>query len=174
MLKSVAGFFQGIAGSFTTLSSSGLYTPTGGIKGVSTNTNATAGNVGEYIFSNVAGNAVSLSTGVNSNLTSISLTAGDWDVSGVVIYNPAAATSVTLWTQGTSNVSATNGTAGAYTQIYVGAFVPGAIGQAMATSTYRWSLASTTTIYLVASSNFSISTMTAGGYIGARRVQPGA
>src|SRR4029077_4886616 len=49
--------------------------------GTATNDNATAGNVGEYIESVIpAGAAIAITSATNTNLTSISLTAGDWDV----------------------------------------------------------------------------------------------
>ena len=60
---------------------------TGGvsIQGVASNANASAGNVGEYITSNIPnGSAVSLTNGTAQNITSISVTAGDWDIFGNV------------------------------------------------------------------------------------------
>jgi len=50
--------------------------------GTTTNDNAAAGQVGEYVSSTITGGAsVALTPGVATNITSISLTAGDWDVS---------------------------------------------------------------------------------------------
>ena len=71
--------------------------------GTTTNNNAAAGDVGQMITATVAaGAAVSISTGAAANVTSISLTAGDWDVSAVVDHLPAAATSVTILKAGIS------------------------------------------------------------------------
>src|ERR1700716_2012808 len=57
---------------------------------------ATAGNVGEYIESVVvSGSAVALTTGVDKTITSISLTAGDWDIDAVANFGPAATTNIT-------------------------------------------------------------------------------
>lgn len=148
---------------------------TGGtsIKGTNTNNNAAAGDVGEYIESTIAvGSAVSLTTGVTANVTSISLTAGDWDVFGVVIMDSGATTNVTRVAAGTSSTSATADiTKGYYSHIHSG-YVPGG-GQfrAMPLNTSRFSLSGTTTIYLVALANFTVSTCTAYGTISARRVR---
>lgn len=148
---------------------------TGGtsIKGTNTNNNAAAGDVGEYIESTIAvGSAVSLTTGVVANITSISLTAGDWDVSGVIIMDSGATTNVTRVSAGTSSTSATaDTTKGYYSHIHSG-YVPGS-GQfrAMPLNTSRFSLSGTTTIYLVALANFTVSTCTAYGTISARRVR---
>jgi len=148
---------------------------TGGtsIKGTNTNNNAAAGDVGEYIESTIAfGAAISLTTGVTANVTSISLTAGDWDVSGVVLMDSGATTNVTRVSAGTSSTSATaDVTKGYYSHIHSG-YVPGS-GQfrAMPLNTSRFSLSGTTTIYLVALANFTVSTCTAYGTISARRVR---
>ena len=148
---------------------------TGGtaIKGTNTNDSAAAGYVGEYIESTIAvGAAVSLTTGVVTNITSISLTAGDWDVSGVVLMDSGATTNVTRVTGGISSTSATaDVTKGYYSHIHSG-YVPGS-GQfrAMPLNTSRFSLSGTTTIYLLALANFTVSTCTAYGTISARRVR---
>lgn len=57
------------------------------IVGVTNGSNAAAGSVGEYVTASPTG--ISLTTGTTINLTSISLTAGDWDVSGAVEFSPA-------------------------------------------------------------------------------------
>ena len=76
--------------------------------GTSTNNNAAAGQIGEFVTSTVAiGAAVALTTGVTANVTSIPLTGGDWDVSGVVDHNIAVGTSITQINSGISLVSAT-------------------------------------------------------------------
>lgn len=57
------------------------FTTTTGLIGTTTNDNAAIGSVGEYINSAVlAGAPLSILTNVQTNLTSIALTAGDWDV----------------------------------------------------------------------------------------------
>lgn len=169
------------SGEFTWVYDSTLDSAAGGwvllnplkLKGTNTNDAAAAGYVGEVITSTIAvGSAVSLTTGVQANVTSISLTAGDWDVSGVVLMDSGATTNITRVTAGTSSTSATaDVTKGYYSHIHSG-YVPGG-GQfrAMPLNTSRFSLSGTTTIYLVALANFTVSTCTAYGTISARRVR---
>jgi predicted nucleic acid-binding protein len=70
--------------------------PVGQAPATQTNDSAAAGKVGEFITSNiVVGSAVALTTGTAANVTSVSLTAGDWDVCGEVDLSTAATTNVT-------------------------------------------------------------------------------
>lgn len=149
------------------------------IKGTPTNDNAIAGDVGELITSTVASaSAVSLTSTTAANVTSISLTAGDWDVDGVVDFNLAASTNVTVYNAAISLTSATLPTqpggsglgTDPITVINQAAQVPGGL-VVVATPTVRVSLAATTTVYLVASSTFTVSTNAAYGTIRARRVR---
>jgi hypothetical protein len=154
-----------IAGSITT-------SQTAGIVGTTTNNNAAAGSVGEYATASAASTTVSLTTATPANVTSISLTAGDYDVQGVCVYQTAASTSVTQDICGISTTSATLGADGSYTRSTFAAVVPGAVEYAdMPSPVFRVSLAATTTVYLVGQSTFTVSTQTAGGVIRARRVR---
>jgi hypothetical protein len=146
---------------------SGLVT----MRGSAAADNAGAGMVGEVISSNVTTGAT-LTTTVGANITSIPLTAGDWDVSGEV------------WVSiGTGGASTAHG--GINT---VSATIPGtpALGTARATQNAamaasafqcfslrpcRVSLAATTTFYLVAQATFASGTVTATGNIIARRAR---
>ncbi len=147
---------------------------TGGtaITGTNTNDSAAAGVVGEYVTAAVlSGSAISLTTATTANITSISLTAGDWDVSGVVSFIPTASTNIGVLASGSSAVSATVSTdEGATTRVSPVA-VPGALVQSLALTQQRYSLASTTTIYLIARASFTVSTLTAYGTISARRIR---
>ena len=76
----------------TTITASNTITPDPvfGIVGSPTNNNAQTGSVGEYV-SAVAlypGGAISVSTGTVSTITSITLTAGDWDVQASTMARP--------------------------------------------------------------------------------------
>jgi hypothetical protein len=150
---------------------------TGGIeiKGTGTNDNATSGYVGQYIESVVlSGSAVSLTSGATANVTSISLPAGDWNVTGIVSYTTASTTSVTGRTSSISNTSATNDLSpGRFVREFHAGTVPTAITGAMSgpIPVARISLAATTTIYLVATASFTVSTLTAYGILQARRVR---
>lgn len=142
------------------------------ILGTTTNDNAPAGYVGEYVSATVAAGTVALTTATTANIASISLTPGDWDVSGVVVFTTAATTSVTQAIAGIATTSATLGADGTYQRETSAAFVPGAIEwMDMAAPVVRLSLAAATTVYLVGQSTFTVSTQTAGGVIRARRVR---
>lgn len=158
-------FTNRINGNFTRIDSAS------DIQATITNDSAAIGKIGELIESSIAvGSAVSLTTNVAANITSISLTAGDWDVDGLIITNPNAATTQSRIIGSTNTTSATQATApnsGGYTQIS-----SAVTGEATALRTRRrYSLASTTTIYLVITSSFGVNTQAAYGYLGARRVR---
>ena len=141
----------------------------GGINGTTTNDSAAAGCVGEYVSSTVqSGSAVSLTTGTAANVTSISLTAGDWDVEAAFYFSG----SPTGGTYTLSEISTSSATF-VYT---VGAFfqtptMPTASANVTHKSTTRISIASTTTVYAVAQGGFTGGSMSAYGRISARRVR---
>ncbi len=137
------------------------------ILGSVTNDLATAGNLGEYVTATASG--IALTSGVALNITSISLTAGDWDISGVSGFTAAATTLVTIAQGGSSLVSATIGGFGSYWQDTVNFSAGATIIRSIPTT--RISLAVTTTIYLVQTATFTVSTATASGLIRARRVR---
>lgn len=143
------------------------------IGGTGTNDSAAAGKVGEIIESTVlVGAAVALTTATPANVTSISLTAGDWNVWGNIAFAPAATTTVTSIQGAVSQTSATLPTipnAGAYALLQ--ATLTTAAAQVLPLGWTRISLAATTAVYLVAQMAFGTSTATAYGYIGARRVR---
>ncbi|WP_186211312.1 beta strand repeat-containing protein [Burkholderia gladioli] len=158
------------AGSFTTLNASGLITPstTAGIKGTTAADNANAGSVGEFVNSNFS--SVNMTTsGTAQNLTSISLTAGDWDVTGAATYTSGSGATQTIWIAGVNTTSATLPSLGSYFQN--GGSIT-ATGAASAISPVtRINVSSTTTVYLVGESVFSGGSVTAAGFLRARRVR---
>lgn len=163
--------FGGTA-SFANLTASGTITPsqTNGIVGTTTNNNANAGSVGEHVTS--TGTAVPLTSGTVTNITSISLTAGDWEVSGSYGITPAISTAVTAMIGGINSTSATFPVFPLQTILQassVGFATGGQLSQAAASQ--RFSLSATTTIFLVVQANFSASTCTASAVIRARRVR---
>jgi hypothetical protein len=145
----------------------------GHLPGEASNGNAAAGEIGEYISSSVAsGSAVSLTTGVTVNVTSISLTAGDWDLrGGVFLTNVGTPTALV---GAISTVSATVPALGTPTeslfQLLGSGFTVGAT-QVLPLGTSRQSLSGTTTFFLVAIENFTGGAATAYGKISARRVR---
>lgn len=164
------------SGAFTTITASSTITPsqTAGIVGTTTNNDANAGSVGEYVES-VINNAgkVSLTTGVAANVTSISLTAGDWDVFGVTYFHQGATTLAADYYTGPSSTSATLGSTNAADIAREPGTNAAAIDviRSLFWPQIRFSLASTTTIYLVAFSDFTVSTNAAYGAIRARRAR---
>lgn len=141
--------------------------------GTTTNDNALAGQVGEFLTNNA--NAVSLTSTVVANVTSVSLTPGDWEVYGNVQFVAAGTTAFGFIASAISTVSATlpvnlTSSGGAYNLINSSGFATGS-NQILPTGTTRIILATTTTVFLVGQASFSVSTMTANGYIGARRIR---
>jgi hypothetical protein len=138
------------------------------------NGNASAGKVGEYIESVIAsGSAVSLTTATAKTVTSISLTAGDWDVDCVVYYSLGGTTNYTDYRASLSLTTNTlDVTPGRLADTSVPANAPGALGAlSQSVPPYRFSLSGTTSIFLIAQSSFTVSTMSAYGIIRARRVR---
>lgn len=146
----------------------------GQLVGTATDDNASAGNVGEYLSSSVLSSSpVAMTSGVSVNITSLSLTAGDWDVAAIVGVKGAATTTINYWigsiSTTTGTVDTTNGrrvatimasNAFSFTALYT---------QTMAAA--RISLAATTTIYLVTEAGFGVSTCDAYGLLSARRAR---
>lgn len=141
--------------------------------GTTTNDNAASGAVGEFLEATRAvGAALSLTTTTATDLVSLSLTAGDWDVYGSIATAPDAGAIITRalgWLSTTSATIPTPPNAGAYVSLPFtgnpnqGVFAP--VGQR------RLSLSTTTTVYLTAHITFSGGTCTGYGYIGARRAR---
>lgn len=142
-----------------------------GIVGTTTNDSVQAGSVGEYIESDIAaGSGVTLTTGTTVNMTSINLTAGDWDVTFVAQFACTNATNVGL-ELGVSTTSATfDVSLGRFQQISEGVspltFTPGGN-----VPVRRFSLAGNTTIYGVVLATFGGGSIGAYGNLSARRVR---
>lgn len=149
------------------------------ILGTTTNDSASAGFIGEFITSTVATPGATLTSPTPSNVTSISLTAGDWDVSGVVDFAFAGTTSYTQVQAGISLTTATlAGQAGGgglgtdpNSSFATPAQVPTALPFTVEVNTVRISLSATTTVFLVAQATFTVAGLTAFGTIRARRVR---
>jgi len=142
-----------------------------GTSGTTTNDNADAGIVGEYVASTVGNTTVTLTTGVVADLTSISLTAGDWDVQGSVLFDVGATTNMTFWYSGVSTTSVTLSNTSNMASPTSAGTVFGATSFNLLSQTARISLSATTTVYLVTASGFTVSTLKAGGTIRARRIR---
>lgn len=146
---------------------------TNGIIGTTTNDSAMAGRVGEYIESNVLqASAVALVNATGKDITTLSLTAGDWDVEGNVCFIPANTTVCTTMfgaiSLASNNVNSTYLRGAMTASSFTGdnsktPSVPAPI--------QRISINGPTTVFLVAYSDFSVSTCGAFGFIRARRIR---
>jgi len=87
------------------LSASGSMGAAGGFTGAPGGSAATAGNVGEVISSNVT-TPVNIPANTATNITSISLTAGDWDVQGEIWVTVSSAAVASTLHAAINNVSA--------------------------------------------------------------------
>jgi len=137
---------------------------------VNTNTAATSGNIGEVITASVNYNpGTSVTSATPLNITSISVPAGEWLITGMIYIFPASSTNVALWQSSISSTSGVNDTSPGRFSQWLNMGVPGnnILSQAMPCTKY--SLSTTTTIYLVTQVNFSVSTLTAGGSLTAWR-----
>ena len=165
----------GLAGQLAFYATNGVILSGGGvgnIAGTTTNDNAAAGNVGEFISSTIlSAGAVSLTSTVTANITSIPLTAGDWNVWGNIATTPGSGTT-------TSNIQAWINTVSASAPVipnggaYVGtpAYAANLAAQ-VPVGMMRLSLPATTTVYLSIDATFAVSTLSAYGFIGARRAR---
>lgn len=146
---------------------------TGGLEGTTTNDNACAGCIGEYIESIItSGSATSLTSATAKTVTSISLTAGDWDVTGTNYFIFGTGTTATDFRTSLSTTTNTEDTtAGRFAHLLMPTLTGTGITQSTSIPSYRFSLSGTTTIFLVAQATFGVSTMTAYGIIRARRIR---
>lgn len=151
------------------LTTTGAFTPsqTAGIVGTTTNNSANAGSVGEYVTA--TGSGVSMTTGTATNITSISLSAGDWDVSGLINYQPTGGATPSQLQASVSTSSAA--IAGDPDRGISTLSFPANNGQTLWAPTQRIGISSTTTVYLVGIIAFTSGTTTASGRIRARRVR---
>jgi len=148
--------------SITLDGTNGITSP--GIIGVTDGSNATAGTVGEYIDSYASGTTVS---GSPTTMTSISLTAGDWDVSGAVNYNGNSTPTYVQGGIGTTTNSF-SGTSTGKTVLASGTNTTAGTGSVLIPR-FRVSITTTTTYYLVG--QLSSTSQTCQGYISARRMR---
>lgn len=143
------------------------------IQGVSDGSTAAVGYIGQIISSSVSvASAVSLVSSTSKTVTSISLPAGDWLINAQVDYRAAATTNITVLTQGISQVDNTLGSQDTFSrQVFSGVVPTASFDPCIPIKSQRLSLSATTTVYLVASANFTVSTLSAYGVIEATRIR---
>lgn len=143
------------------------------IVGTATNDDAAVGSVGEYKTTVIpSGSAVSLTNNVANNVASLSLTAGDWDVWGFAQGTHGGTTNLTnfsIWVSATSATPPTGGDDPVQRYSYPAGST--SIYPSLCVCPKRIKLASTTTVYLSCWPNFTVSTLSAWGFIAARRAR---
>jgi hypothetical protein len=139
------------------------------VQGTNTNDSAAAGDIGEIISAGPTASA-SLTTATNTNITSITLSAGDWDITaGYSASGSSTPVATDIWVS-INTVTATNvNTAGQNFRArgwnMTDPVTAGTLGP------LRVSLAGSTTYYLNCNVAFSPGTFTVTGIIRARRVR---
>lgn len=140
---------------------------------------AAAGNVGEVICAQVTNGGtptgcatnsstpVSLSSGITSNVASITLTAGNWRVWGQVLTIPAGSTTQSIVNAAISPTSMSFTGQVAELLLPFSASAGLAVGGALDPMPIR--VTTNTTYYLIVNSIFAVSTNTAIGFIAAQR-----
>jgi hypothetical protein len=144
--------------------------------GVTDGSTAAAGNVGEYLSSlKTVSAGVAISTSVATQITSLTLTAGDWDLWGEVAFdNPVGAGAFTyaeaaIWT--TTAAFPTTSQFPADAADYVQAELPAANtnGTTLQLGPVRVSITTNTTYFLNAESVYTNTSQKVGGALRARR-----
>lgn len=125
----------------------------GQFPGTPTNNNACSGCVGEYVLSTVSPPGTAVASGGAGDVTSISLTAGDWDVGVTFVTTVSSAGTMSAWSAGWNTTSATLPTAGLPSRgtINVSVTAP----QTITIPPSRLSINSTTTVYAVSNATFT-------------------
>lgn len=176
-------FSSGRDARFAKLITNALGSTPGQLPGTTTNDAAAAGFVGEMAAQSrarAAASALTTNTPINVTATALTLTPGDWEVLGILGFTFGATTSVTSLI---GAVSATSGTLPANTATAT----PNASGElrmeystaanvvvgdmTMTVPAHRLSIATTTTLFLVAQATFTVSTASVFGHIRARRAR---
>lgn len=150
------------------------YTATNGValQGTTANpvTNAAAGYIGEYMESIVlVGAGINMGTGTPTDITTLTLTAGDWDIWGGIASAAAAGTITSLIAGGISTTINTLPTPPSNCYVQIQNTFPASANQVLPLGTQRVSINGSTTYHLVMRIDFSVSTMTGYGFVAARR-----
>ncbi len=132
--------------------------------GVTDGSDASAGQVGEYVAA--TGSGVGLANGSPANVATLALTAGDWDVSGNVQFVATGAL-----TRVTAGVSTVSGGYNSWSTTVSGTLGSGSSQQIGNGGPVRVIVGTPTTAYLVATATFTSGGVTAGGTIWARRMR---
>lgn len=141
-------------------------------KGTATNDSAASGYIGEYIEATSTASTNVGTTGAYADYVSISLTAGDWDVTGLMRHINNGSTETTVFTA-LSAYSANTTTDHVVGTNIISCTPPnGNSGMSIVIPVWRVSITGTATYYLKGAANYSAGTpQMSGGRISARRVR---
>jgi hypothetical protein len=132
---------------------------------------AVAGDLGEIKEASIAsGSALAITSGTIRNITTISLTAGDWDLFGRAGCIGAAGTTLTYFAGGFSTANNTL-VADDQFEYRTASFTIGTARINFAIPTRRISLSATTNYFLNVNATFAAATLSGYGYMGARRAR---
>lgn len=136
------------------------------ITGTTAGGNAAAGSIGEFVFNSAS--SIAITSATPTNITSISLTAGDWDLEGSFGANPTSGS--TTLARVATGINTTSATLPAFTYDVAGSYTTG-FSASVVPPAVRVSVSTTTTVYLVGFCSYGVSTLTASGSIRARRIR---
>lgn len=149
--------------------SAALPTAIGQLPGVATSTAAGSGNVGQVVTAAAATGG--LTSGSPANVTSISLTHGDWDISFTAIGGTSAGTSLTDWTFAMSTTSASLTPIASSLALHERVPAEADHTASFAHGPTQVLISATTTYFLNVSSSFTGTAPTASGVLRARRMR---
>jgi hypothetical protein len=140
------------------------------LAGVTNGTDAPPGQIGEVISSNVT-TGVTLTNAAGAAVTSISLTPGDWDISGEVWLNVGTGAPTGLAGGINLSVGLPGASALNTSRMHISGTFAASILHVLSLKTCRASLSTTTVYYLIARVDFPSGACTATGNIIARRAR---
>lgn len=135
----------------------------------STTTAPTAGFLGEVIQSTASAGSVSLSTNTPKTITSITLTAGNWLVSGAIEYSGSAGSGNVCWCSVSTTTNTLATTANTSFQVGPGP-LSGTYDQCSYCPDVSMLVTTSTNVFLVGQITISAGSITAGGRITAVRI----
>ncbi|WBG90012.1 hypothetical protein N5580_13035 [Pantoea piersonii] len=135
----------------------------GSRKGVTDGSGAAAGDIGEYLSASAS--SVALTTATAVNVTSLTLTAGDWDIHGTVEYTASG----NIITNIIGGFTTTSATLPAFPNRYRNPSAAAVDTTAVAVPYQRLLITTSTVLYLVVQASFASGAVSASGVIRARR-----
>jgi len=142
----------------------------GGIQGVTDGSDAAAGVVGEFFYNQNPWPGTAVASGTIITITSLALSAGDWDVSGTVVLATGPNLSQTLRGEISTQAATLPGNIYHGAAIVLGTYNISS-GTGLTLPNNRWSFAAPTTVYLCGSTTYSGTGNSICGTLIARRVR---